>query len=65
MASAYIVALLGMPKRDVLRGKANDASLFVDDAGSGTSSAYINTNVVTHDGKIQGQPNAISVWNGG
>lgn len=46
----HIVSLFRLPKTDVLGGDADDAALGVDDTGSGTASANVDSYVVIHVG---------------
>lgn len=46
--STYIVALLGLPKADILRGHAQDIAFGVDDTSSSTAGADIDADIVLH-----------------
>lgn len=43
---AHVVASLGLPEANVLRGKADNVALVVHDTGTRTAGTDINTNVV-------------------
>lgn len=46
VGNAYIVAVLGLPQLDVLRGQSFDVTGLIDDAGAGRACADINADVV-------------------
>lgn len=44
----YIVAMLRLPKADILGGEADDITFGVDDAGTGTTSTDVDADVMVH-----------------
>lgn len=44
----YVVALLGLPKTNILRGQAHNVALCIDHAGSSATGANINSNIMVH-----------------